>query len=54
MKLLSKNKAQNEMVAEIAQTVQEVQRESGRPTAETVSPVLRKVPLTHRTAAKIK
>ena len=52
MKLFSKNNSQDEMVAETAQTVQDMHYESVSPTPENAAPVKVKLPLTHRTSAK--
>lgn len=53
MKPFSKNKTQDEVVTEIAQTVQATQDKVSSPVHENKIPVKFKVPLTHRTPAKV-
>lgn len=53
MNQFSKNKLQDDMVEEIAQAVQEMQIEAPQPADERVKSMNRKVPLTHRMAAKV-
>ena len=52
MKLFSKVKSQ-ERAVDIAQTVQDAQDEVSRVAPDSVAPVKTKVPLTHRTVAKV-
>ena len=53
MNLSFENKAKDEMAAEIAQAVQEMQSDAPQTAPETELPVKRKVPLTHRMVAKV-
>ena len=53
MNLSFENKAKDEMAAEIAQAVQEMQSDAPQTAPETELPVKCKVPLTHRMVAKV-
>ena len=53
MNQVSEHKSKDDMIEEIAQAVQEMQNEAPQPSHESVIPVKHKVPLTHRTAAKV-
>ena len=53
MRSLFKKKTKDSIVEEIAQTVQNAQYESAAPTPENAAPVKMKLPLTHRTSAKV-
>ena len=53
MNQVSEHKSKDDMIEEIAQAVQEMQNEAPQPAHESVIPVKHKVPLTHRTAAKV-